>query len=510
VGLVIVRRLHPAALGQLPPDVERPRYDRAALRAGIVHLGVGAFQRAHLAVITEAALHATCDMRWGIVGVSLRQSDTRDALKPQDFLYAVAIRDATEDGSPREALQVIGNLIDVLVAPEDPTAVLDRIANVDTRIVSLTVTEKGYCYNPVTRDLRFDHPDIAHDLAQKATPRTAVGMLVRGLQCRRASGLGPVTLMSLDNLPANGHTLKGLVLSFAGRVDPELSVWIEASCTFPNSMVDRIVPRTLDADRERIAARLGVQDAWPVLGEPFFDWAVEDSFAAGRPDWAIGGARFVARTEPYEQLKLRMVNGTHSALAYLGAMAGFDTVDRAIAQPWLHSYIATLMREEIAPTLPPLLGMDFEQYAARLLLRFANPALQHQTRQIAMDGSQKLPQRLFGTIADQLETDSSIDHLALAVAAWLHYLRGIDESGQPYEIVDPLACALADAIAQADVACAAAVDSQAAERRRVEVFARRTGLFGELVDKPRFIEAVASHTHALRERGVRAAVQACR
>lgn len=506
----MLQRLAPAALGRLPPDVERPRYDRAALRAGIVHLGVGAFQRAHLAVITDAALHATHDLRWGIVGVSLRQPDTRDALKPQGGLYTVAIRDAAADGSPREVLQVVGSLQGVLVAPEDPAAVVERIAHADTRIASLTVTEKGYCHDPATHALRFEHPDIAHDLAHEASPRSAVGLLVRGLQRRRERGLGPITLMSLDNLPANGHTLKGLVLAFAQAVAPGLKAWIEAGCTFPNSMVDRIVPRTVDADRARIGARLGLHDAWPVLGEPFLDWAVEDRFAAGRPDWDLGGARFVAQAEPYEKLKLRMVNGTHSALAYLGAMAGFETVDRAIAQPWLRDYIATLMRDEIAPTLPPLPGLDLEQYAARLLQRFANPALQHQTRQIAMDGSQKLPQRLLGTLAERLRADAPIDRLALAVAAWMHYLRGIDEAGRRYDIQDPLADTLAKALARADDACAQVADTQAGERCRVEVFVRRVGLFGELSEQPRFIEAMARHTQLLRERGVRAAVQACR
>jgi fructuronate reductase len=508
VELVIVDRLHPTSLHQLPSDIAVPRYERDALRAGIVHLGVGAFQRAHLAVVTEAALHATNDLRWGIVGVSLRQADTRDALRPQAGLYTVAIRDAGEDGAPRETLQVVGNLLDVLVAPEDPEAVLQRIAHADTRIVSLTVTEKGYCHDPATHALRWDHPDIVHDLAHAAAPRSAVGMLVRGLQRRKARGLGSVTLLSLDNLPANGHTLRGLVLAFADKVDADLAAWIVAACTFPNSMVDRIVPRTTAADRERISARLGVRDAWPVLGEPFLDWVVEDRFAAGRPDWAAGGARFVDEAAPYETLKLRMVNGTHSALAYLGAMAGLATVDRAIAEPLLRGYIDALMREEIAPTLPPLPQLDLDAYRARLLQRYANPALQHQTRQIAMDGSQKLPQRLLGSVRDRLNADQPIERLALAVAAWLHYLRGVDEAGRAHEIQDPLAGALAEAMAQADQASQGVADAQAAERRRVEVFTRLTPLFGDLAAQPRFVAAVARGTQALRERGVFGTLQA--
>jgi fructuronate reductase len=507
VELVILDRLHPTSLDQLPRDVAVPRYERDALRAGIVHLGVGAFQRAHLAVVTEAALHATNDLRWGIVGVSLRQADTRDALRPQAGLYTVAIRDASEDGTPREALQVVGNLLDLLVAPESPEAVLQRIAHADTRIVSLTVTEKGYCHDPATLTLRWDHPDIVHDLAHAEAPRSAVGMLVRGLQRRHARGLGPVTLLSLDNLPANGHTLRGLVLAFADKVDARLAAWIAAACTFPNSMVDRIVPRTTDADRDRIGARLGVRDAWPVLGEPFLDWVVEDRFAAGRPDWAAGGASFVAEAAPYETLKLRMVNGTHSALAYLGAMAGFATVDRAIGEPLLRGYIDALMRDEIALTLPPLPQLDLDAYRARLLQRYANPALQHQTRQIAMDGSQKLPQRLLGSVRDRLNAKRPIERLALAVAAWLHYLRGFDEAGEAYEIQDPLAGALAEAMSQAEQASRAIVDPQAAEQRRIEVFARLTPLFGDLAAQPRFVGAVARCTRSLREHGVVATLQ---
>lgn len=495
-------RLHPSVLDRLPGSVVRPSYDRAALHAGIVHLGVGAFQRAHLGVVNEAALNAGADRHWGIVGVSLRQPDTRDALQPQGGLYTVAIRDADDHGAARESLQVIANLLEVLVAPERPAAVLERIAHPDTRIVSLTVTEKGYCHEPANGELRFDHPDIAHDLAEPDAPRSAVGSIVRGLALRRARGHGPVTLMSLDNLPANGRTLRGLVLAFAARVEPGLGEWIASGCTFPNSMVDRIVPRTTDADRERIAARLGVHDAWPVTGEPFLDWAVEDRFAAGRPAWEHGGARFVAEAEPYEKLKLRMVNGAHSALAYLGSMAGWMTVDRAIAQPALRACIESLMRDEIEPTLTDLRGLDIAAYRERLLQRFSNPALQHQTRQIAMDGSQKLPQRLLGTVRDRLRMNQSIERLSLAVAAWLHHLRGIDEAGQAYDIQDPLAQALAACKADADRAAAAIALAEAAELRRVEVLTAFEPVFGTLGREPVFVNAVARYTRALRERGV--------
>ena len=267
----------------LPDGVASPRYDRGALRAGIVHLGVGAFQRAHLAVVNEAALHASGDLRWGTIGVSLRSPETRDALAPQTGLYTVAIRDAADDGRPRESLQVIGNLLEVLVAPDNPAAVLARLAHDDARIVSLTITEKGYHRGPTSGALDNADADIVHDLASPAAPRTALGFIVRAMQMRRDRGAAPVTLLSCDNLPANGDTLRALTIAFAAHVDDGLARWIEARCTFPNSMVDRIVPRTTDDDRARVSARLGLVDAWPVVGEPFLDWVIEDRFANGRP-----------------------------------------------------------------------------------------------------------------------------------------------------------------------------------------------------------------------------------
>ncbi len=496
-------RLHPDALPHLPhvpAHVAVPRYRRESLRAGIVHLGVGAFHRAHLAVVNEAALHAGDDLRWGTVGVSLRAPDTRDALKPQGGLYTLALRDAAEDGSPRELLQVVGNLLDVLVAPEDPRAVLERIAHPDTRIVSFTITEKGYHHDPATGALKLDDAGIAHDLAHPEAPRTMPGFVVHAMALRRARGLAPVTLLSCDNLPANGDTLRGIVLAFAQAVDVGLRDWIDAHCTFPNSMVDRIVPRTTDEDRARISERLGVEDAWPVIGEPFLEWVVEDRFASGRPDWTAGGARFVAHAEPFERLKLRMVNGSHSALAYLGAMAGFRTVDRAMAEPALRAFIDALMREEIAPTLPAMEGLDLEGYRARLLERFSNPALRHQTKQIAMDGSQKLPQRLLGTVRDRLAAGLPIDRLALAVAGWVHYLRGVDETGAAHEIQDPLASELARRLARANAA--------SSMQDRVAFFTGFAPVFGELGGEPRFVAAVAQQLGVLETQGVRGALAA--
>ena len=475
-------RLGADTLHGLPAAVQRPTYERRTLRAGIVHLGVGAFARAHLLPITEAAIVRDDDRRWGVVGVSLRQPDTRDALQPQQGLYTLALRDGAGT-----TLQVVGCLQRVLVAPDDPAAVLDALAQADTRIVSLTVTEKGYCHDPASGCLRPDHPDIVHDLGA-LLPRGAPGFIVRGLQRRRAEGRAGLTLLSLDNLPANGDTLRGVVLALAERVEPGLAAWIDARCSFPNSMVDRIVPRTTDADRAQVDAALGLHDAWPVIGEPFADWAVEDRFVAGRPDWTAGGARFVEHAEPYEKLKLRMVNGSHSALAYLGALAGLQTVDQAVADPALRAFVGALLRDEVAPTLPALPGLDLADYRARLLQRFANPALQHRLLQIAMDGSQKLPQRWLASVRERVRAGASIERLALAVAGWTLFLRGRDELGAPLPIDDPLAAVL-----------------QAAAHEEGGVLALAP-VFGDLVGHPVFTAAVQRQRHALLTRGVRGAV----
>lgn len=431
-----IPRLGVSHLGGLPHAVKRPTYDRSQLQQGIVHLGIGAFMRCHMAVATEAVLDSG-DLRWGIVGVSLRQSDTRDALDPQDCLYTVAIRSHVQ-GQTHQNLQVIGAVTEVLLATQQSQRVLDCLSGQETRIVSLTVTEKGYCHDPATGTLQLNHPDIVYDIAHPLTPRSAIGFIVRGLAVRRALGRRPVTLMSLDNLPSNGRILSNVVLGLAKLIDPKLRDWIAENCSFPCSMVDRIVPRTTADDRASISYELGCEDVWPVIGEPFFDWAVEDNFVADRPDWTLGGSRFVADAEPWERLKLRMVNGAHSSIAYLSVMAGWETVGVAMRQAPLLEHINALMRDEIEPTLPPLSGLNLTTNRTQLLTRYANPALHHRTHQIAADGSQKLPQRLLDTIRDRLSAGLPVPRLALSVASWLYHLQGVDESGKIFVIDDPL------------------------------------------------------------------------
>ena len=430
-----MERLSQRALTTLPSDVARPRYDRGAVAAGIVHLGIGAFQRAHQAMYTEAAL-AAGDTRWGIVGASLRSPVVRDALQPQDNLYTLAVR-----GAEGERLQVIGAVTDTLVAPEDPEGLLRRLCDPAVRIVTLTVTEKGYCYDPATTALDEAHPDIVRDLAAPAQPRTAPGFLVEALRRRRAEGVHSFTVLCCDNLPHNGRTVATIVTRFAELRDRQLAGYIRNEVAFPATMVDRITPATIDEDRAAISARLGVDDLAPVVTEPFSQWVIEDRFPGGRPDWSIAGAEFVTDVAPYENMKLRLLNGSHSTLAYLGYLAGYETVSDTM-QDANYRRLAEGVMDDAATTLKMPPGADVAAYKRALMERYANPALKHRTWQICMDGSQKLPQRLLGSIRDRLAAGAPVDRLVMGVAGWMRYVTGVDEHGKPIDVRDPLSARL--------------------------------------------------------------------
>ncbi len=481
-------RLSASSLAGLPASVRRPAYDRSALRPGIVHLGLGAFARGHLAEYTEDALEHRFGA-WGITGASLQRPDQRDRLKPQDGLYTLLKLAPT---GPE--LRVIGSVLDVLVAPESPSALIARLATPETRIVSLTVTEKGYCHDPATGRLKADHPDIVHDLANPHAPRSAVGILVAGLKARRTAGLGPFTALCCDNLPSNGHVLAGLVRDFAALRDDRLAAWIEANGAFPATMVDRIVPATTDADIAEVARLIGAEDAAPVIGEPFRQWAIEDAFADGRPEWEKVGAQMVSEVAPFEFMKLRMLNGAHSSLAYLGYLAGHETVAEASGDPVLARFLQGLWAE-IIPTVPAPQGVVLADYAKALLARFQNPAIRHRTWQIAMDGSQKLPQRLLGTIRERLKAGAPIDHLALGVAAWMRYVTGVDEKGGVIDVRDPLVAELKRRTE------AAGRDARALAEALIGIGA----IFGtDLPGDERFTRPVTAHLASLLDKGAKA------
>jgi fructuronate reductase len=438
----MTKRLSSGTMGALPSQVASPGYDRSRVRIGVVHLGIGAFHRAHQAVVFDDALNAG-DQRWGVLGASLRSPDVRDQLTPQNGLYTLVV----EDGAAR-SMRVIGAVQDVMVAPEDPAALVEAMASPDVHIITLTVTEKGYYLDPASGTLRLDDPAVAADLADLSAPVTAPGFVTAALRLRRSRGLPAFTVISCDNLPHNGARIRSAVLEMARRIDPQLGDWIAAKGAFPQTMIDRIVPATTPEDIAALTAELGVADHGMVKTEPFTQWIIEDRFAGERPDFARFGVQLTQAVGPWEDAKLRLLNGAHSALAYLGALAGFDHVHEAVAVPALRAVVDRLW-DEAETTLDPPPGLDVAAYRAELMARFSNAALRHRTRQIAMDGSQKLPQRLLAAAQARLAAGQAIPALALAIAAWMRWQEGRTEAGEVVAVEDPLAAETARRLSSA-------------------------------------------------------------
>jgi fructuronate reductase len=427
-------------LSGLAPTAKLPAYDRNQLKSGILHLGPGAFFRAHFAPFTDAALAASGG-DWGIEVASLRTADVADHLNEQNGLYTMLIRDTSGTTA-----QMIGPILRAHVATRDPAGLLDRLEDPAIRIVSLTVTEKAYGMDTATGGLDLNHADVAADLANRHAPRGVIGYLVEGLSRRRAKGIAPFTPLSCDNLPSNGAVLKRLVLDFAERVDPSLRQWIEANVPFPSTMVDRITPASTEAtyqDAERLTGR---QDLAAIETEPFTQWVIEDHFANGRPAWEKAGALMVTDVSAYEKMKLRMLNGAHSLLAYLGYIGGYEFIRDVMDDAGLAA-LAYRHMHAAARTLDAVPGIDLDDYATELIARFANKAIAHRTYQIAMDGTQKLPQRLLEPATEALAHGDKAETYAIAVAAWMRYAIGEHGNGERYELRDPRAGEIAALIA---------------------------------------------------------------
>lgn len=431
-----MQRLTRRTLADMAPEVTPP--PAAALEAGIgiVHLGLGAFHRAHQAIFTQRAL-AVAPGSWAISGASLRSAAVHDALAPQDCLYTLLENDGLQ-----ERASVVGVIREAIWAGRDGDVLLARMAAPATRIVTITVTEKGYCHHPATGDLDLAHPDISADLVGGKLPRSTIGWIVRGLQERQAAGGDGLTVLCCDNMASNGRTLRGLVRQFAEQIDRSLASWIEDRVAFPSSMVDRIVPAATPASLDHAADVLGLRDEAAVSTEGFTQWVIEDDFAAGRPCWEAVGAELVSDVRPYQELKLRLLNGAHSAIAYLGAVLSKPFVADVMADPQLARFVERLMLEEIAPLTPAPPGYDVAAYAQALLRRFENRTLQHRTLQIAMDGSQKIPVRWLPTFREAQRCGQPADHLVTALAVWLRFLIGRDEAGRELPLDDPLAARL--------------------------------------------------------------------
>jgi mannitol 2-dehydrogenase len=439
--------LNEATLSSLDSSVATPEYERSAVSTGIVHFGVGNFHRAHEAMFIDQIL-ARGDTDWAICGVGVLEGDRamRDALRAQDTLYTLVT--SSPDGTT--AARVIGSIHEYLYAPDDPNAVLDRLADPATRIVSLTVTEGGYSVNDATGEFDPQDPLTLRDLeANTALPSSVLGYITAGLARRREAGTAPFTVMTCDNIQGNGHVARTAVLGFAGRKDPDLAAWIAENVAFPNSMVDRITPVTTDETRARVLAETGIEDRWPVRAESFAQWVLEDTFPTGRPPLELVGVQMVDDVEPYELMKLRLLNASHQALAYPGLLAGEDLVHEVCREPVFADFLLDYMRLEAMPTLQPVPGIDLDAYCQELIERYTNEAVRDTLARLAFDGSERIPKFLLPVLRDQLESGGEIRRCAFVLAAWSRFLEGRDEKGNPTPVNDRRAAELL-AAAQAE------------------------------------------------------------
>ena len=471
-------------LSQLPDSVKRPTYDRDSLTAGIVHIGVGGFHRSHQAWYVDELLTNDQDtvQNWAICGVGLREGDREMAqmLKKQDYLYTLIIQHP--DGKVEH--RVIGSLIDFMLSLDDPQAVIDRMADEQTKIVSLTITEGGYNFDPATGEFDFSNTDVKHDLANPENPRTVFGYLTQALRQRRDAGLAAFTIQSCDNIEHNGDVARKMLLAFSGQLDSDLAKWIEDEACFPNAMVDRITPVTTDKDRETLTEKTGIVDKWPVTCEPFSQWVIEDRFAQGRPPWETVDAQFVDNVTPYETMKLRLLNAGHSVLGLLGSLHGHATIDECIADPLFSSYVRSFMDVEATPVLDPVEGIDLDSYKDTLIERFGNPSIKDDLSRICLESSSKLPKFLLPTVNENLERDGIVERSALVIAAWCFYSdRGASQQGDKLKIEDALKSELHSA----------AKDTSSDNL----AFLRLKSVFGNLVQQESFTSAYARFVDAI-------------
>lgn len=483
------RRLSNASVDEIDPGVARPRYDRSRVTPGIVHIGVGGFHRAHMAVAVDRLLAAGGADEWGICGVGLLASDDRirDALRDQDHLYTVDVR-----GPGTDDLAVIGSIVDLLYAPEEPDAVIERLAAASTRIVSMTITEGGYNIDQVTGEFDLTEPAVAADLTDRS-PRTVFGFVTEALRRRRERGLPGVTVLSCDNIERNGDVAATAFLAFATAKDPDLAAWIRREVTFPSSMVDRITPATTAADVDRVTTRLGVRDAWPVVCEPFFQWVIEDEFAVGRPAFEAAGAQLVADVEPYELMKLRLLNASHQALCYFAFLLGYRLVHDAMGDPLIRRLLQGYMDEEATPTLAPVPGIDLDAYKATLMERFANPGVRDTVARLCADSSNRIPKWLVPVVTARLASGGSVRFSAAVIASWARYAEGVDEEGSPIDIVD---ARRDDLVARAR-----------GQRTDPRAFIENRALFGDLANDDRFMADYLAALADLHTLGARATLQ---
>jgi mannitol 2-dehydrogenase len=480
-------KLNKQNLHHLAPEVVLPAYTLSDTRQGIAHIGVGGFHRAHQAYYTDALMNTGKDLDWAICGVGLRAGDrrARDDLKAQDYLFTLLELGDTDDTEVR----VIGAIRDMLLAEDGAQALIDKLASPEIRIVSLTITEGGYCIDDSNGEFMAHLPQIQHDLAHPDAPQTVFGFLCAALVKRRAAGTPAFTLMSCDNLPHNGAVTRKALLAFAALRDAELRDWIDSNVSFPNAMVDRITPMTSTEHRLQLAAKHGVDDAWPVVCEPFAQWVLEDKFVNGRPAWEQVGVQFTDDVTPYEDMKIKLLNGSHLALTYLGFLKGYRFVHETMNDPLFVRYVRAYMDLDVTPQLSPVPGIDLTEYKNTLVARFSNQAIADQLERVCSDGSSKFPKFTVPTINRLIADGRETKRAALVVAAWALYLKGVNEHGDTYSIPDPRA-----------VFCQALVaDDVLITQRLLEV----EEIFGTAIpNSPEFVAAFEWCCNSLREVGV--------
>jgi mannitol 2-dehydrogenase len=468
-----------------------PAYDRELVTPGVVHFGVGGFHRAHQAMYLDRLMNEGKALDWGICGVGVMAADQKmkEVLDAQDGLYTLVLKHSDGTYEPR----VIGSIVAYLFAPDDPEAVIEQMAAPSTRIVSLTVTEGGYNVSDITGEFDTANPGVVRDLDPGAVPRTTFGLVTEALRRRRERGLVPFTVMSCDNLPGNGHLARRAFATFARLRDPELGDWVEREVSFPNSMVDRITPVTTDADRAEVAERFGIEDQWPVVCEPFTQWVLEDAFTAGRPPYDDAGVQLVDDVEPYELMKLRLLNASHQALCYFGYLCGYRLAHEAAQDPLFQAFLLGYMDQEATPTLPPVPGVDLAAYKHTLIERFSNPEVRDTIARLCAESSDRIPKSLLPVIRAQLAAGGEIRRSAAVLASWARYDEGVDEQGQPIEVVDRLRDSL--------------VELASRQGDDPDAFIANRQLFGDLVDDERFRTAYRSALASLHTSGARATLE---
>ncbi|RRV05373.1 mannitol dehydrogenase family protein [Pseudomonas sp. v388] len=474
-------------LANLRSDIALPAYSPTETRQGIAHIGVGGFHRAHQAFYTDALMNTGQGLDWSICGIGLRPEDrnVRDALAGQDYLYTLFELGDTPDTETR----IIASISGMLLAEDDPQALIDKLASPEIRIVSLTITEGGYCIDDSNGQFMAHLPQIQHDLAHPDRPTTVFGFLCAALARRRAEGTPAFTLMSCDNLPHNGAVTRKALLAFAALLDADLHDWIDANVSFPNAMVDRITPMTSAAHRLKLADEKNIDDAWPVVCEPFVQWVLEDKFVSGRPAWEQVGVQFTDDVTPYEEMKIKLLNGSHLALTYLGFLKGYRYVHETMNDPLFVAYIRAYMDLDVTPQLASVPGIDLEGYKDTLIERFSNQAIADQLERVCSDGSSKFPKFTVPTINRLIVDQGNLERASLVVAAWALYLKGVDETGTTYRIPDP----------RADFCQALVADDVLITQRLLEV----EEIFGLAIPRSaEFVAAFEQNLNNLRELGV--------